>query len=82
MLWKCRLGETAPGIGEDGFRECPHCAGDCISSGDTGLSRGVDNEPIPIFYFSNCCDGSAPGPHTAERADARVGWNNRAEEPK
>ena len=81
MLWNYRLGETSAGIDADGFRECRHCAGDCISSGDTGGVPNSEGVVVPL-YFSNCCDYSARGPHTAERVDARVGWNNRVEQPK
>ena len=79
MLWNYRLGETAPGIDEEGFRECPDCAGDCISSGDTGGVPNSEGVIVPL-YFSNCCDCSALGPHTAARVEARKAWNKSVTE--
>ena len=79
ILWNNRIEDRNLKINEEGLRSCPHCAGICISSGDTGLSTTVEGEQIPMLYFSNCCDCSARGPHVNERNDAREAWNKRVE---
>ena len=49
-LWNYRIGARAPGVTEEGFRECPHCAGEEISQGDSGKTAGYENYPGDTSY--------------------------------
>ena len=81
MLWNYRLGETAPGIDEEGFRECPHCASEVLLTADSGGGAAYGNVPeqVPMFYLY-CETFVAHGPYVAEHKDVGEARNKRAKE--